>query len=130
MSTETERRMLEPAYAASLGAHHDGRGASFALFSSVAEAVDLCLFDDAGKEARWSLEQGDGYVWQGYLPDVVPGARYGYRVHGPWAPGGRRPLQLREAAPRSVRTRDRGRGALEPGRVRPRARRSGPCGRQ
>ena len=86
MSTETERRMLEPAYAASLGAHHDGRGASFALFSSVAEAVDLCLFDDAGKEARWSLEQGDGYVWQGYLPDVVPGARYGYRVHGPWDP--------------------------------------------
>ena len=72
--------------AAPLGAHHDGSGASFALFSSVAEAVELCVFDDSGAETRWSLEQGDGFVWQGYLPDVAPGQRYGFRVHGPWDP--------------------------------------------
>ena len=56
--------MLEPATAAPLGAHYDGDGASFALFSSVAEQVELCLFDDE-VESRWSLEQGEGFVWEG-----------------------------------------------------------------
>jgi isoamylase len=70
-----------------LGAHHDGQGATFALYSSVAEDVELCLFDDAGTEtARWNLQQGDAFVWQGYLPDAGRGQRYGYRVHGPWDP--------------------------------------------
>jgi isoamylase len=69
-----------------LGAHHDGRGASFALFSSVAETVELCLFDREGRETRRSLQQGEGLVWQGYLPDVAAGQRYGFRVHGPWDP--------------------------------------------
>jgi isoamylase len=72
--------------AAPLGAHHDGAGASFVLYSSVAEAVEVCLFDDLGEETRWSLEQGDGYMWQGYLPHVGPGQLYGFRVHGPWDP--------------------------------------------
>jgi isoamylase len=71
---------------APLGAHHDAGGTSFAVFSSVAEAVELCLFDDSGAESRWSLDQGDESVWQGYLPGVGPGARYGFRVHGPWDP--------------------------------------------
>ena len=78
--------MLEPATAPPLGAHHDGRGASFALFSGVAEQVELCLFDQDGTETRRSLQQDEGYLWQGYLPDAEPGQRYGYRVHGPWRP--------------------------------------------
>ena len=78
---------LEPATAASLGAHYDGSGATFALFSSVAEAIELCLFDESGEETRRSLQLGDGFVWQGYLPDVRPRQRYGFRVHGPWDPG-------------------------------------------
>ena len=86
MSVETASRPLESASAAPLGSHYDGDGASFALFSSVADAIDLCLFDDAGAETRRGLEQGDGYVWQGYLPDARVGQRYGYRVHGPWDP--------------------------------------------
>jgi isoamylase len=77
---------LDPATAAPLGAHYDGSGATFALFSSAADAVELCLFDDTGNETRRSLVQGDGFVWQGYLPDVRPGQRYGYRVYGPWDP--------------------------------------------
>ena len=68
------------------GAHHDGRGATFALFSSVAESVELCLFDGSGAETRWLLQQGEGSVWQGYLPDAQVGQRYGFRVHGPWEP--------------------------------------------
>ena len=86
MSVKSTSRPLDPVAAAPLGAHYDGGGASFALFSSVAEAVELCLFDDSGKETRRSLEPGDGFVWQGYLPDARPGQRYGFRVHGPWDP--------------------------------------------
>jgi len=78
---------LDAPAVAPLGAHHDGAGATFALFSSVAEAVELCLFDESGVETRWSLQQGDGDVWAGYLADARPGQRYGYRVHGPWDPG-------------------------------------------
>ncbi len=86
MAVGSTRRKLEPAARAPLGACHDGTGASFGLFSSVADAVELCLFDREGAETRFDLEQGDAFVWQGYLPDVEPGQRYGFRVHGPWDP--------------------------------------------
>ena len=86
MSVTTATQTLASTTAARLGAHYDGGGASFALFSSPATAVELCLFDDSGQETRWGLEQGEGFVWQGYLPGARPGQRYGYRVHGPWDP--------------------------------------------
>ena len=69
-----------------LGAAHDGVGTNFALFSEVAEQVELCLFDADGGEKRVALPEVDAFCWHGYLPDVGPGQRYGYRVHGPWAP--------------------------------------------
>ncbi|MEU8269209.1 glycogen debranching protein GlgX [Sphaerisporangium sp. NPDC049002] len=69
-----------------LGATWDGAGTSFAIFSEVAERVELCLFDDSGDEARIDLPEVDGFVWHGYLPGVMPGQRYGYRVHGPYDP--------------------------------------------
>ncbi|MEV7969165.1 glycogen debranching protein GlgX [Sphaerisporangium sp. NPDC088356] len=69
-----------------LGATWDGAGTSFALFSEVAERVELCLFDDSGEETRIDLPEVDGFVWHGYLPGVMPGQRYGYRVHGPYDP--------------------------------------------
>jgi glycogen operon protein len=68
-----------------LGATWDGAGTNFALFSEVAEGVELCLVDDDG-EHRVELTEVDGFVWHGYLPDVGPGQRYGYRVHGPYEP--------------------------------------------
>src|SRR5690606_11470912 len=61
-------------------------GTNFALFSEVAERVELCLFDDDRNETRVGLAEVDGYVWHAYLPGVQPGQRYGYRVHGPWDP--------------------------------------------
>src|SRR3569623_790413 len=67
-----------------LGATYDGFGTNFALFTSVAERVQLCLFD--GREHRFDLERGIGQIWHAYLPEVGPGARYGYRVHGAWDP--------------------------------------------
>src|SRR3954470_11482336 len=69
-----------------LGATYDGGGTNFALFSEVAERIELCLFDDAGGETRIVLPERNGLVWHGYLARVGPGQRYGYRVHGPYDP--------------------------------------------
>ncbi len=66
-----------------LGATYDGLGTNFSLFSEVAERVELCLFDDAGVETRVDLPEVTGFVWHGYVPQMTPGQRYGYRVHGP-----------------------------------------------
>jgi isoamylase len=75
-----------PGSAYPLGATYDGVGTNFALFSEVAEKVELCLFDEDGTETRIHLEEVDGFVHHGYLPSVGPGQRYGYRVHGPYEP--------------------------------------------
>ncbi|UXY25778.1 glycogen debranching protein GlgX [Streptomyces sp. HUAS TT20] len=69
-----------------LGAAFDGQGTNFALFSEVAQQVDLVLVDDAGTETRAPLTEVDGFVWHGYVPGTGPGQRYGFRVHGPWDP--------------------------------------------
>ncbi len=75
-----------PGAAYPLGATWDGSGTNFALFSEVADRVDLCLFDDADREIRLELTEVDGFVWHGYLPGVGPGQRYAYRVTGPYDP--------------------------------------------
>ncbi len=69
-----------------LGATFDGTGTNFALFSEVAERVELCLIDDDGTETRIEMPEVDAFVWHAYLPTVQPGQRYGYRVHGPYDP--------------------------------------------
>jgi glycogen operon protein len=69
-----------------LGATYDGAGTNFSIFSDAAEKVELCLFDESGSETRIELPEVTALNWHGYLPNVVPGQRYGYRVHGPWSP--------------------------------------------
>ncbi|HKO58748.1 MAG TPA: glycogen debranching protein GlgX [Thermoanaerobaculia bacterium] len=69
-----------------LGATYDGAGTNFSVFSEVANRVELCLFDEHGKETRVDLPEMTAFCWHGYLPNVQPGQRYGYRVHGPWEP--------------------------------------------
>ena len=69
-----------------LGATYDGAGVNFALFSEVADRVELCLIDDDGAETRIELPEIDGFIHHAYLPGVQPGQRYGYRVHGPFDP--------------------------------------------
>ncbi|HSB80137.1 MAG TPA: glycogen debranching protein GlgX [Candidatus Methylomirabilis sp.] len=72
-----------------LGATWDGVGVNFALFSEHAEGVELCLFDgpEGSQEvARIPLREQTDLVWHIYLPEVRPGQRYGYRVHGPYDP--------------------------------------------
>ncbi len=75
-----------PGTAYPLGATFDGSGTNFALFSEVATSVELCLFDDDRNETRIDVQEVDAYVWHAYLPQVQPGQRYGYRIHGPYAP--------------------------------------------
>jgi glycogen operon protein len=76
-----------PGNAYPLGATFDGSGTNFALFSEVADRVELCLFDEERTETRVELTEVDAHVWHCYLPQVQPGQRYGYRVHGPNDPG-------------------------------------------
>jgi isoamylase len=81
-----------PGAAYPLGATFDGSGTNFAVFSEAAEKVELCLFDNGHEpgatpaETRIELTEVDAYVWHCYLPHVQPGQRYGYRVHGDYAP--------------------------------------------
>ena len=75
-----------PGRARPLGATWDGAGTNFAVFSSIATGVELCLFDDDGNEQRVPLPERDEMVWHGYVPDVGPGQRYGYRVDGRYDP--------------------------------------------
>jgi isoamylase len=106
--TSSRRRQAWPGRSYPLGATFDGYGTNFAVFSGVAERVELCLFDpEAGRagpvrkgqaeetraeevraqEIRINLNRGIGQIWHVYLPLVGPGMRYGFRVHGPWEPG-------------------------------------------
>jgi isoamylase len=69
------------------GAHWDGKGTNFALFSANATKVEVCLFDTNGSnETRIELPEYTDQIFHGYLPDVGPGQFYGYRVYGPYEP--------------------------------------------
>ncbi|MDH3752297.1 MAG: glycogen debranching protein GlgX [Acidimicrobiia bacterium] len=75
-----------PGEAFPLGATHDGDGVNFAVYSEVADGIELCLFDTDGIETRLRLPEVTAFVHNGYVPGLEPGQRYGYRVHGPWSP--------------------------------------------
>jgi len=78
---ETQRGLPFP-----LGATPTPQGTNFAVSSEVADAVEVCLFDQDGEELRVELPERSAHVWHGLIADVRPGQRYGLRVHGPWAP--------------------------------------------
>ena len=130
-------------------------GTNFALWAGGAEAVELCLFDEDGAEIRVPLTELTHEIWHGFVPGVLPGQRYGFRVHGRWDPwtgarwnpakllldpyaravdgdfsaaarGVRACPRLAPAAGRGHRARRPGLGAVRPqGRRRPRRRRLG-----
>ena len=65
---------------------HDG-GVNFALFSSGARSVTLCVFDTEGREThRYAMNGPVNNVWHGFLPNTGTGLIYGYRVDGPYDP--------------------------------------------
>ncbi|MBA2463220.1 MAG: glycogen debranching protein GlgX, partial [Actinobacteria bacterium] len=69
-----------------LGGTWEGSGTNFALFSEHAERVELCLFDDADRETRVEVCELTAHIWHCFIPGIGPGQRYGYRVHGRYAP--------------------------------------------
>jgi isoamylase len=69
-----------------LGPSFDGYGTNFSVFSEIAQRVELCLFDYAGRETRIDMPEVTAYCWHVFLPGIGPGQHYGYRVHGPWDP--------------------------------------------
>ncbi|MEL7023308.1 MAG: glycogen debranching protein GlgX [Pseudomonadota bacterium] len=79
--------MIEAGDPSRLGATVIDGGVNFALYSSSAERVELCLFTADGQEQRIELPERHNDVWHGFIPGLESGSRYGYRVHGPWSPG-------------------------------------------
>ncbi|MEU6083967.1 glycogen debranching protein GlgX [Streptomyces sp. NPDC047108] len=75
-----------PGQAYPLGATYDGAGTNFAVFSEAAHRVELCLLHDDGSETAVELRESDAFVRHAYLPGIMPGQRYGFRVHGPYEP--------------------------------------------
>ncbi|AOT61783.1 MULTISPECIES: glycogen debranching protein GlgX [Streptomyces] len=75
-----------PGQAYPLGATYDGAGTNFAVFSEAADRIELCLLHEDGSETAVELRETDAFVRHAYLPGVMPGQRYGFRVHGPYAP--------------------------------------------
>ena len=84
--TESYGRQIWPGKPTPLGSTFDGSGTNFALFSEVADKIELCLIDKEGNEERIEMSEVTAHVWHIYLPNVTPGQRYGYRVYGPYEP--------------------------------------------
>ena len=116
-----------PGSAYPLGATFDGSGTNFALFSEVAEKVELCLFDGraAARGDPGRADRGRRLRLARLPPAVQPGQRYGYRVHGPWDPTKGQRCNPAQAAARPLRQGHRRRDRLGPGPVRLRLRRPG-----
>lgn len=81
-----QKFQIWPGKPSPLGAHWDGQGTNFALFSEHASAVEVCLFDHQGLETRIALPEVYNFIWHGYIPGIQPGQQYGFRVHGPYEP--------------------------------------------
>ena len=87
MSEENQTSIeIWPGQSYPLGSTYDGAGTNFALFSDIADKVELCLLDKENNETRVELTEVDANIWHAYLPGIQPGQRYGYRVHGPYDP--------------------------------------------
>jgi len=87
--TSSEKLRVWPGRPFPQGATWDGAGVNFAIFSEHATKVELCLFDSprARKEShRILLPEQTDMIWHAYLPDLIPGQLYGFRVYGPYAP--------------------------------------------
>jgi len=82
-------RVIAPGRAEPRGATFDGHGVNFAVESTVATRVEVCLFDPQEPHAeteRFDLPEVTGHTWHGYVPKLEPGTLYGLRVHGPYSP--------------------------------------------
>ena len=79
---------ISPGQPNPLGAHWDGGGVNFAVFSAHATAVEICLFDESGEleVERIKLPSHQHQTFYGYVEGLMPGTLYGLRVYGPYQP--------------------------------------------
>lgn len=68
------------------GATLEADAVRFVVGSLYATRVELCLFDDEGREVRGDLHRDPTGLWHGRVRGVGAGQRYGYRAHGPYLP--------------------------------------------
>ncbi len=79
--------MIEPGSAERLGAVVHPDGANFAVWSSTAAFIELCLFDENGQQTMsYRLPGREDDIHHGFVPGILPGQLYGFRAHGEWAP--------------------------------------------
>jgi isoamylase len=81
-------RVILPGKPYPQGATWDGTGVNFSIYSEDATGVELCLFDDPNSEARRTItiRESTGHIWHCYVPDILPGQYYGFRIYGPYDP--------------------------------------------
>ncbi len=78
---------LSPGRPFPLGSTCNGTGTNFALFAEHAETVELCFYNQEElEEERITLSQKTNHIFHVYFEGILPGQRYGYRVHGPYQP--------------------------------------------
>lgn len=88
MALPADLQKIRPGSPRPLGASVTSEGTNFAVYSSDATAIEICLFDETGDEPAqiYQLPDQTQQVWHGFIPGVTAGARYGIRAHGPWDP--------------------------------------------
>jgi glycogen operon protein len=72
-----------------LGATPDPEGINFAVYSSGAEKIEVCIFDPENPQRQLRcvpLTEKTAHVWHGFIPGLKAGTLYGYRAHGPYEP--------------------------------------------
>lgn len=80
---------IKPGLPYPLGATWDGSGVNFAIFSEHATKIQLCLFNssaDTHESQRIRFPEQTDRIWHCYIPGLLPGQLYGYRVYGPYEP--------------------------------------------
>jgi len=71
--------------AGALGANLVPGGCVFRLWAPRASRVELTLIDENWSQSNVEMSLVEG-TWRAFVPDIGAGQRYGYRVHGEWAP--------------------------------------------
>jgi glycogen operon protein len=87
-----QTRSVSAGTSSPLGATPSDGGVNFSVFSKSATGVELLLFDHSDNDRPERVVRLDPTVnrtyhyWHVFVPDVVPGQIYGYRVQGPADP--------------------------------------------
>lgn len=88
MAVPAQMQKIRPGSPRPLGATVTPEGTNFAVYSSGATAIEICLFGESDDEPIqvYTLPDQTQRVWHGFIPGVTAGTRYGIRAHGPWEP--------------------------------------------